>query len=161
MLINAFGHWFDTAGLYLTYIPRTEYEEGVGFVITAPLTAIYLGCGKSITVNGTSDDVAAEIRKHVAAGRKKTTSEPVEWKTDINATKNAIGTHFSEPGAPKDDDDGWIKWQGGECPENPGVQVEIICKNMDESTRSSAGDFRWSHQGWPSDIIKYRIIEKE
>jgi hypothetical protein len=59
----------------------------------------------------------------------------------------------------------WIEWGGGECPVGRGGAV---CYRMRSCTGSqpdgtsvhhTAGDLRWEHKGWGSDIVAYRVVE--
>ena len=53
------------------------------------------------------------------------------------------------------DADGWIKWEGGECP--VGVDIDVDIRTAEgEGESSKAGDFVWEHDNAPYDIIAYR-----
>ena len=59
------------------------------------------------------------------------------------------------------DADGWIKWEGGECPVAPDALVQYVIRDGDESTepvRAMALD--WGHRGCVSDIIAYRLSKE-
>lgn len=61
----------------------------------------------------------------------------------------------------------WIEWTGGECPVAPETivtpryrpQGDEHVLGYGEGSPGLAGRFRWSHEGWPGDIIEYRIEE--
>jgi hypothetical protein len=55
-------------------------------------------------------------------------------------------------------DDGWIEWNGGECPVGPDVMVEFVCRNG-ETDKCHAKNLRWSWVGTGGDIIKYRVVK--
>ena len=64
------------------------------------------------------------------------------------------------------DDDGWIRWKGGECPVDPHTSVAVhYRKEADgENEAYQAHLYRWSHapEGQPSrdwDIIAYRLVD--
>jgi len=58
------------------------------------------------------------------------------------------------------DADGWIEWNGGECPVAEGVMVWIRFRDGDECP---VGDddywLDWQHGGHDGDIIAYRVVE--
>ena len=56
-------------------------------------------------------------------------------------------------------DDGWILWQGGECPVDSDAIVEVKYRkpNPYQFNNDRAGDFTWSHDGFDGDIIAYRL----
>lgn len=58
-------------------------------------------------------------------------------------------------------DNGWIKWQGGECPVAPDTEVDVKFKDDRLGTICGklAGGFRWSNEGLIADIVAYRVIE--
>ena len=67
----------------------------------------------------------------------------------------------AEPTPPQPDDDGWIKWEGGECPVDGGVVVNI--RMRDGETGSGDGpDWWWGRtgDGDPGEIIAYRIVSE-
>lgn len=57
-------------------------------------------------------------------------------------------------------EDGWILWQGGECPVDSDAIVEVKYRkpNPYQFNNDRAGDFTWSHDGFDGDIIAYRIV---
>lgn len=61
-------------------------------------------------------------------------------------------------------EDGWIEWNGGECPVDP--QTEVYWRRRFEAGKpaadmenefKAAGDLRWTHRGSRTDIIAYRL----
>jgi hypothetical protein len=53
--------------------------------------------------------------------------------------------------------DGWIKWDGGDCPVGYGDIVEIQCRDGERETRTGES-FSWSHRViHEANIIAYRI----
>lgn len=55
------------------------------------------------------------------------------------------------------DADGWIKWDGGECPVGAEVEVDILTADG-EGEALKAGDFVWEHHNAPYDISYYRPL---
>lgn len=55
--------------------------------------------------------------------------------------------------------DGWIKWDGGECPVPVGAKVDIRFRDNSEYLNEDADKLRWRIYGddWITDIIAYRI----
>jgi hypothetical protein len=54
--------------------------------------------------------------------------------------------------------DGWIEWNGGECPVGAHVSVEYVCRNR-ETDKCRANNLRWKWVGTDGDIIKYRVVK--
>lgn len=60
----------------------------------------------------------------------------------------------------------WIKWEGGECPVDPDVkvQVQLRCDTSRPTWSSSrpAGEWRWRWEKHttPGDIIAYRVVKE-
>ena len=55
-------------------------------------------------------------------------------------------------------DDGWIQWNGGECPVDPGTRVCVklrVGRYMDADSLV----YRWDHVGGDGDIIAYRGVQ--
>lgn len=69
----------------------------------------------------------------------------------------------AKPGAdeaPKPDADGWIKWEGGECPVLKGVRVQVRLRNGDEPVQSRPAErWVWTHERMGSDIMAYRLAD--
>ena len=54
--------------------------------------------------------------------------------------------------------EGWIDWQGGECPVEPDVHVDVMFSHSFHRFHNFfAGDLRWLHLDDGSDIVKYRL----
>lgn len=68
------------------------------------------------------------------------------------------------------DDDGWIKWKGGECPVPDGTIVDVQYRSGSRNARevassngdadgSAAGAF-WHNDDSRADIVAYRIVSE-
>lgn len=56
-------------------------------------------------------------------------------------------------------DDGWIEWDGGECPVGPNAVVEVKLRSGSGYQGWQAKTFDWPHLGMPLDIIAYRVVK--
>jgi len=58
-------------------------------------------------------------------------------------------------------DDGWIEWNGGDCPVPAGQMVEYRFSRYPEAFRARAGDLRWGRSGFPGpgDIVAYKVVQ--
>ena len=54
----------------------------------------------------------------------------------------------------------WIEWSGGNCPVPANSRVDIKFRDGDIGLEQSA-NWDWSHRGYRSDIIAYRIIPEQ
>lgn len=69
--------------------------------------------------------------------------------------------------ATQPDSDGWIEWQGGECPVEPDTLIEPGFRpfsfhqkaGFDVGAVERAASFRWNHNGRAGDIIAYRVVQ--
>jgi hypothetical protein len=69
-----------------------------------------------------------------------------------------LGAETSEPTA--SEADGWIPWEGGECPVEYRTAVDVIFRNGDGAEfKWPAGGHRWGHTGMFTDIIAYKVVE--
>lgn len=59
----------------------------------------------------------------------------------------------------RNNDDGWIEWNGGERPVQGDTFVEVKCRD-DATDRDKASAYYWHHNGDYCDIVAYRVIEK-
>lgn len=58
--------------------------------------------------------------------------------------------------------EGFMPWDGGECPVNPSCIVEILLRNGKNNTNNfgySADLFIWDNTGSENDIIAYKVIK--
>lgn len=58
------------------------------------------------------------------------------------------------------DSDGWIPWNGGNCPVEGDVLVEVKFRDGTINEIEEARQWKWNHLGGESDIVAYRIVEK-
>jgi hypothetical protein len=66
-----------------------------------------------------------------------------------------------ESKAPQGAEDGWIPWNGGDCPVDYTVKVTVLYRNGNGGVFSEgypAGGFRWGHTGLFTDIIGYKVV---
>jgi hypothetical protein len=60
---------------------------------------------------------------------------------------------------PQPDADGWIVWNGGECPLEDGVPRKIKLRDgLVSLVHFSASDWGWKHNGSYCDIVAYRVV---
>ena len=58
------------------------------------------------------------------------------------------------------EDDGWIEWNGGNCPVPPNTRVEYLSRGWPENIlHDVAVNLSWQRIGKSSDIIRYRILK--
>lgn len=59
--------------------------------------------------------------------------------------------------------DGWIPWNGGECPVPLDTKVEVSCRGPYPTSTGLARDFSWGHLEmlYDTDIVSYRVIKEE
>lgn len=60
------------------------------------------------------------------------------------------------------DDDGWITWNGGECPEGlvySGTKVDVRLRSGDIIIGDNPEFCYWYHDNAPSDIIAYKVVK--
>ncbi|WP_312181353.1 hypothetical protein [Pantoea sp. CTOTU46764] len=58
------------------------------------------------------------------------------------------------------ENDGWIEWKGGKCPEAYSTEIQVKYRDG-MGMEDAAGDFSWTHDNEPDDIIAYRVIEND
>ena len=71
--------------------------------------------------------------------------------------------------APQPADDGWIPWNGGDCPVEVGTRVDAKFRDGEKAYNVPAGDcaedpdsrsaLDWSHMESDYDIIAYRVVK--
>lgn len=90
------------------------------------------------------NELAIDHRKLGKSGEKITRAQ---YEAALAANKAVVGHN------------GWIDWQGGECPVDSDAIVEVKFRNPSRNkfNNDRAGDFAWSHDGFGGDIIAYRL----
>lgn len=80
----------------------------------------------------------------------------IELLIELEANKEAVD-------APKPDElgDGWIQWNGGECPVPARTRVDIRFRRGGNESNRIAEALEWEHGklGWWWDIVAYRIVK--
>ena len=81
----------------------------------------------------------------------------------------AIAKAESTLAAPQPADDGWIPWEGGDCPVEVGTRVDAKFRDGEKAYNVPAGDcaedpdsriaLDWSHMESDYDIIAYRVVK--
>lgn len=64
-----------------------------------------------------------------------------------------------EPCEDGPDQDGWITWNGGECPVDSKTLVEMEIRSGEKST-GTAGDWWWGCDNQCYDIVAYRVVKE-
>ena len=64
---------------------------------------------------------------------------------------------------PLPNSDGWIPWNGGECPVPLDTKVEVSCRGPYPTSTGLARNFSWGHLEmlYDTDIVSYRVIKEE
>lgn len=63
---------------------------------------------------------------------------------------------------PKADADGWIEWNGGECPVDGELTVYVNYRDGGKAPKAvKAGSQRWNHSGLGGDIMSYILHNKD
>ena len=64
-----------------------------------------------------------------------------------------------------EEESGWIKWNGGECPVAADVIVQCMMRGGEDvgfwhMAELKGGEWDWSHTNHPGDIVSYRVVEE-
>jgi hypothetical protein len=55
--------------------------------------------------------------------------------------------------------EGWIEWNGGDCPVPKGAPVDIVFRDNSSMELLFAQSVRWAHGGSAKDVVKYRVVK--
>ncbi len=102
---------------------------------------------------------AIERKDYIAAGRCEAQAQGIA--VVLASLTALIPTPAEAPITPTvEEGDGWIKWQGGECPFTAvDVKVGLRFRDGREAETMLIRTYRWQHIGAHDDIIAYRIIQ--
>ena len=83
---------------------------------------------------------------------------------ELKKARAAIAKAEATLAAPQPADDGWIPWEGGDCPvETKGHDLFLRFRDGSERsdyvTRARGYDWKWERRGHPADIIAYRVVK--
>lgn len=82
-----------------------------------------------------------------------------ESEAKMAATIQVLRALAAEKEASAPFGDGWIKWEGGDCPVASETQVVVRLREGDEDLRMVARIWDWKHYGHSGDIVAYRVVE--
>lgn len=89
--------------------------------------------------------------------KKRAEAEAAEYKAEL---QRVINGEPAKPTPPQPDDDGWIKWEGGECPVSELAEVVVKFRSGIVSTAFPARVAVWRHYYDRADILAYRIASQ-
>ena len=72
--------------------------------------------------------------------------------------KNRSGTGWYAGWRIAEDNDGWIEWNGGECPVQKSTRVEVRYRCGSKGPAGLAGGWRWSNKDCDYDVIAYKVV---
>ena len=88
---------------------------------------------------------------------------------DFKQAREIIAKAEATLAAPQPADDGWILWEGGDCPVEVGTRVDAKFRDGEKAYNVPAGDcaedpdsrsaLDWSHMESDYDIIAYRVVK--
>ena len=85
-----------------------------------------------------------------------------DWRKLPNWHQTILSREEYYQAYPKADADGWIEWNGGECPVDVELYVYVNYRDGCELPRAvRAGSQRWNHFGLGGDIVSYRLHKPE
>lgn len=94
-------------------------------------------------------DFASEIKAHAAFAYVKASDELEAYLDSLVASED-----------PTADKDGWIEWNGGECPVPEGTRTEVRFKGQDNAVDNYPEDWNWEKLDSDGCIIAYRIVSE-
>ena len=77
---------------------------------------------------------------------------------ELRKCESAIAKAEAILAAPQSDD-GWIPWEGGECPVGSDAVITIKLRRGDVDYTRNACLYDWRHINDPFDIIAYRVVK--
>lgn len=103
-------------------------------------------------------DAADDADRLLEMSKKRAEAEAAEYKAEL---RRVINGEPAEPTPPQPDDDGWIKWEGGECPVPPTTIVRALLRCGDEAGNAYPGSsWDWMHSDSAFDIVAYKRVSK-
>lgn len=105
-----------------------------------------------------------EITKELLEALQKTIEaleqeNPLGWAGALKNAHAAIAKAEAALAEPQADADGWIRWDGGDCPVSSGVRVDALLRNGKKIQEEPDWLF-WSHGQLGGDIVAYRIVKE-
>ena len=92
-------------------------------------------------------------------------SDPIEWTISESALASYRASLEAAPVLDAEaGEDGWIPWEGGNCPVSPETSVFVRFGDGDEDGPEMAQEWNWSRDTWDVDpdcqIIAYRLSKE-
>jgi hypothetical protein len=120
-----------------------------------------------IVDEGTGEYVMVSCGLDRAPLEQHITIDPSEWpflrdaidRMFVEIAEAQVEPESKEPQGVASED-GWIPWEGGECPVEHRTNVLVRYRNAAQPTIGwPAGGHRWGHTGMFTDIITYKVVE--
>ena len=102
------------------------------------------------------------VTSHIGGHRELSVEDFKQAREIIAKAEAALVT-------PQPSDDGWIPWNGGDCPVEVGTRVDAKFRDGEKAYNVPAGDcaedpdsrsaLDWSHMESDYDIIAYRVVK--
>ena len=97
------------------------------------------------------------VTSHIGGHRELSVEDFKQAREIIAKAEAALVT-------PQPSADGWIPWEGGDCPvETNGHDLFLRFRDgrehSDYVTRARGYDWKWERRGHPADIIAYRVVK--
>lgn len=97
---------------------------------------------------------------HMGTVTRADNGRPVLGTLDGDGTTWSLNRNFIElvPEQPKADADGWIEWNGGECPLLGKTLHEVRFRDGVIHQDNRPSSWTWRHDGDGCDIVAYRVL---
>ena len=102
------------------------------------------------------------LRQALCVAREALRAPINDWKGDcerlaLSVINDVLAATVPTTEPQKPVNDGWIPWEGGECPIKNIPTAEVKYRNGDKAT-DKPNNFQWDDEGLSHDIIAYRIV---
>ena len=110
------------------------------------------------------NEITKELLKALKMATLQNQLDMLMTGEELRKCESAIAKAEAALSAPQPSDNGWIPWEGGDCPvETKGYDLFLRFRDGSERsdyvTRARGYDWKWERRGHPADIIAYRVVK--